>query len=506
MAPMMSIGKCVLSKTGPDGPDDIQRRIGLVNDDCENMAIQIRNVLKTLGNCKHSVSAEYFHGEPTERLSDAGVEQRNKDMETLRGMRIGNLSKREQRCILLTGEVIHENVEAELGYFVTGSASQACDTPACDTSTKGTKEGLSVFSVELPTSIGQGIGVFDRTEPRCKPPRQTPFTQSDPGAEFDAGSGGLSGHCTCTLHVTRPDDLIQAQPVEGTGFVILDEADKKISVYHRGSLTPADQKLTDNPEDVGQFDGKITVDNVVDVTIEGFITSQVSTICSAMAVLGCSMRTSMVLGMAMGVKHNMEKFYKNIVSSGRYQMVQRHRETGLKPGCDVKKFVSQGVFHKISLDSVTKPGERLDGQSIRDRMGAASCAMIEVYDPESDAYKQYNEDARLMCEALAPLGMTIQAQEEHILSKYFIFDSLLEFFPGEKALRKQYGAHNCFTFFVTYLPDDTTVAGGQKALHDIKTRVDHMNNQFVNVIFADPRVTPAGEVVVLIKLYAYLYK
>lgn len=487
----MSIGKCVLAKTGPGGPNDIHRRIGLVNDDCENSAIQMRNVLRTLATCKTSVSAEYFHG-PIGGLSDKQTKQREVDMETLRGMRIGNLSKREQRCILLIGEAIHGSVEAELGYFVTGSASQTSDTD-------DTKEGLSV---QLPVSVGQGIGVFNATdESRCNPPRRTPFTQKD--AAVDSETGGLSGHCTCTLHSTRPDGHIQAMPVEGTGFVIMTGADIKVKVFHRGALTPANETITENTGDVGRFNEKITVDNVVDVTMDGFVTSHVATICSAMSVPECSMRASMVMGTAVSVKNNMEKFYKNLVSTGRYQMVQKHRNSGIQPGCDVKKFVAQGVFPTISIDSITKDGGQLDGISILKRMGNAPAAMIEVFDKDTEEFENYNKSAQLMSDALAPLRMTVAAQDQHIACKYWNLDSLQAFFPGESALLKQYGENNSFTFFVSYLPNDTSTAGEQTALRAIKARVDHMNNQFVNVRFADPHMTPAGEFVVLIKMYAY---
>ncbi|KAJ1475928.1 hypothetical protein T484DRAFT_1750848 [Baffinella frigidus] len=473
-------------------------------DDCESSATNTRNTLKTLRVCSNSVSAAYFHGS-TDASSAVGVKQRKRDEEVLRDMKLGNLSKKEQRCILLAGEVIHENVDCRIGYFVTGSASQTNDTG----STKG------CFQVQPPQTTG--LGVIGGCHQHAQPPRNVPFTRTEaPAARTEAPAAfggstqseapaaveeGLSGHCTCTLSVTRPDGHIHTNIVEGTGYVRMGKFATPFNIYHRGTLTPADQKLTDNVKDVGKFAEDIRVDNAVDVTMRALLPSHVSTIASAMVVPGCSMRSEMAMGTDTDVSGNMEKFYKMHVSFGSYQVVQVHGEDGVKPGGEVKALVAQRVFPKIQLGDLSKKGGPVDGRSIRAQMGTSPIAMVEVIDQNSAELKQYTADAQFLCDALSPLGLSVDTQDEHVFSKFCNFESLQMHFPGEKELLQKYGAENTFTFFVSYQPDDTSPAGLLQASKDIGALIDHMNNQFVNVRFAEAYETPGGEWFVLVKMY-----
>jgi hypothetical protein len=204
----------------------------------------------------------------------------------------------------------------------------------------------------------------------------------------------------------------------------------------------------------------------------------------------------MVLGTAMNTKNNAESFYRVLVSDGCYQLIQADAGDGIMPGADVKAYINQKVFQVQQLEEVKK-----SPQMCRREMGKARCAMIQVFDPKSKETKTNLSNCQRMGEALNPLGLSVAAQEEHIMSKFCDFPSLTVHFPNDKELSKEYGAKNFFITFMTYLPTADNLFDRTKQIQDIKTKIRYMNEKYLNVRFADPVETPAGEHIAMIKIY-----
>ena len=215
-----------------------------------------------------------------------------------------------------------------------------------------------------------------------------------------------------------------------------------------------------------------------------------------MAVTGCDSRPDMVLGTAIGTKNNVDSFYRVLVNDGCYQLVQADERDGIMPGADVKAYINQKVFQVQQLDEVRK-----SPQISRQKMGKAKCAMVQVFDPKSKETKTNLSNCQRMGEALNPLGLSVAAQEEHIMSKFCDFTSLKVHFPNDKELSTMYGVKNTFVTFMTYLPTADNVVDRTKQIQDIKKKIAYMNDKYVNVRFADPVETPTGEHIAMIKIY-----
>jgi hypothetical protein len=477
--PFMSM-KGVMLRQGPDGPKDVRRRVGMNTDDCENCAIQMKHVVGTCATNTNRVSAEYFHG-PANR-SNANFQE---DEESLREMKIGKLSKREQRVILLTNEVIGKSTDINIGYFVTGSASKASDV---HTEEEGDTASGSL-AVKFPIETGAGTG--------ARLPRRSLLASKLPGTAAGVSTSGCGGHCTCSVHVTRKDGLIQMGVVEGTGHVQLVPANIPFDVRHRGTLDAAD--TTQNHDDayckkVGRFNGPITLDNVADITTHANLGLHVTTITASMAVPGCDMRPDMVLGTAKEIDGNANSFYTAAVSLGCNQMVQTDDKDGIKPGMDVKQLINQKVFqvHKLK-DAKDSP------QEIRNKMGKATGAMVQIYNPKSKESKEHVLNCQRIGAAIGPLGLSVAMQEKHIMSKFCDFASLKAHFPNDKTLSKKFGRG--FITFVAYNIKTDCPVKRTKTHKAIVDHIKYLNDKYVNVSFADPLETPAGELMALIKIY-----
>ena len=514
MLPFMTITKSIMMKTGPLGPDDIQTRVGMNTDDCENCAFQGRSVLATLLTGSQCIQGEHFHNmhpiattgstctvqtdSPAGGIGNTVANKATHD-ETIRRMRIGNLPKQDQRRILLAAEVIGQKVICNLGYFVTGSPSQSNDsvhTASATEFTKGTTcshtayapETSSSMLIDMPSDVGSAMQLIG-SKPSGQRISQRMTTNSE--------GGGLSGHCTCTLSVLRKDGFLHTDLVENTGYVIMGKGDIPCEVKHRGVLTAsgAPDNSDEAAEKIGYFKGPVLVDNAVDVTVKGLLSTHVQTIAAGLQVPGSTMRPSMFMGTSEQVSANMDTFYKKIVSTGGYQCVQLDHTGAVQPGADVKKLVNQKVIPVVSL-ATAKLGEK----AVRNAMGAAKIAMVQVVDHMNAAYVQFGEDCTHFRQAMAPPRASIKLQDTAMLGKLGSPMSLKVNFPDDHALVAQYGDASR-TFFVTHVAQDDSAEGHKKVLSSIATLVKHKNKQFVNVRFAKPIVTASGEILTLYRIY-----
>ena len=506
MLPFGTALKAVMMKTGTSVTDKVVMRVGMNSDDCENSAFESKAVLDTLRAGSECVSRDFFHGSK-DNPSSSSTYSSAKDEETLRCMRLGNLSKTEQRHILLAAQVIGTKVQAHLGYFVTGAASQANDMKHVDarsSSSSSTTNGAAsavhsppssqraaaaTMSVTLPSTQGGGLNAFG-----CKPPGQR--ISSSHGRTTDAAeASGLSGHCTCTLSILRNDGFLHSTVVEGTAHVRTAAGDVPCEVRHRGLLSA---KIEDNKRvagAAGYFKGPITVDNAVDVTIKGLLSSHVSSISTRLQVPGSNMRACMFMGTSEHVSGNCDTFYKKIVSTGPYQCVQRDGQNGVQPGADIKKFLNQRV-HPIIPKEVAALGE----DAVVKHMGASTCAMIQVVDTKSPAYKKFEDDSHLFRRTMSPLRLSPANQDRHMLSALGSLASLQVNFPDDAKLKND-NKMSTFTCFVTHVPTGDTLEAHNKVLNGIENHVLQMNSEYVNVRVAKPVVTGSGEIVTLYRIY-----
>lgn len=514
MLPFMTITKSIMMKTGPGGPDDIQTRIGMNTDDCENCAFQGRSILGTLLSGSACVPGEHFHNSPlnqvgnpvgtasTYTISTSTAKSINpntaKYEETLRRMRIGNLSKQDQRRILLAAEVIGQNVVCNLGYFVTGSPSQSNDsvhTASVADFTKGTTSASTVYASENSTSTQIQIPI-DTESNLDLFGSKTPGQRISQGMTTNAASGGLSGHCTTTLSVLRNDGYMHMDIVENTGYVIMGTGDIPCEISHRGTLSsgPADNSDA-TASKIGRFNGPITLENAVDVTMKGHLSTHVQTIASGLQVPGANMRPSMFMGKSMDVDGNMDSFYKQIVCTGGNQFVQVDSNGCLQPGACVKKMVNQKVFKVVPLKTAI-----LGEKDVVESIGTAQIAMVQVVDQTNSEYKKFGEDCSRFRQAMAPPRASIQLQDTAMLGQLGSPTSLKVNFPDTLALDTKYG-DSCRTFFVTHVCVDDSPRGRAKVLETLTAMIKHKNTQFINVRFANPIVTPSGELLSLYKIF-----
>jgi hypothetical protein len=445
-------------------------------DDCENFAIQMKHVIGTCTTNTNRVSAEYFHG-PANR-SKAGFQE---DEESLREMKIGKLSKREQRVILLANEVIGTTPKMSIGYFVTHSPSEASDVHSdaeVHTASGSPADKLSV-------QVGAWTG--------ARLPRRSLLASKLPGTAAGVSTSGCGGHCTCTINVTRNDGLIQVGIVEGTAHVQLLPANIPFDVRHRGTLNASNPKQDDAYcKHVGRFNGPIQLDNVADITTHANLGLQVTAITAAMMVPGSDTRGALVLGTDKDIEGNASGFYGAIVSAGHSQMVQADNKDGIKPGMDVKEFLNQKVFPVFTLESA-----KASAQETRKKMGKAKGAMVQVFDHTSKESKEHAANCRRLGEAIGPLGLSVKMQEKHVTSKFCDFSSLQANFPdnGEKVSGKP------FYTFATYTITEDCPVKKAKVTQAIFDHVKYLNDKYVNVRFAEPVETPAGELIAMIKIH-----
>jgi hypothetical protein len=494
MLPFGTVLKAVMMKTSPTNPDDVALRVGMNTDDCENCAFETMNVLNTLSVGSSCVSGKHFHRQiPNNAIGDKNTT----DEETIRHMRMGNLSKQDQRRILLVAQVIGENVKCHLGYFVTGSPSQANDIKKTQSHLAHTTDAYASpcgntaiqpnTFVELPSTIGDGLNAFG-----CKPPGQRISYNTNTGSGTTAG---LGGHCTCTLSVMRKDGFLHTNVVEGTAHVHMGPGDIPCELSHRGTLSAVgddDKKIAGA---IGYFKGPINIENAVDVTIKGLLSSHILTISNRMQVPGSTMRPCMFMGTSEHVSGNMDSFYKKIVSTGTYQCVQLNKSGGIQPGADVKKYVNQRVLPIVSA-KVASMGE----QAVLGAMGNATCAMVETVDTSSPAYKKYEVDCMLFSRMMSPLRFSPEDQDRYMLSTLGSPFSLKVKFPDEAALLTRYG-NSTHTSFVTHVAVNDTVEGRHEMLKAIQNHVTQINSEYVNVRVATPIVTDSGEVLTLFKIF-----
>jgi hypothetical protein len=517
MLPFMTLNKSIMMKTGPGGANDIHTRIGMNTDDCENCAFQGRSVLATLSTGASCVPGEHFHGNVpnvstnstcvvggtaqtinTGSLTDANATHE----ETLRRMRIGNLPKQDQRRILLAAEVIGKTVRCNLGYFVTGAPSQSNDSvhKDSDKSSDGTKAACTSYEKGSPSSIG--IDISSNVDDSLNLFGSKPAGQRISKGVTTNGGGGLSGHCTCTLSVMRSDGFLQTDLVENTGYVVMGKGDIPCEVQHRGMLTSTESP--DNSDEtakkLGSFNGLVTIDNAVDVTVRGLLSTHVQTIATGLQVPGSNMRPSMFMGTSTSVSGNMDKFYKKIVSTGGYQCVQIDSDGIVQPGADVKKLVNQRVVPVIPLETAKK-----GGPDVKAYMGKSPIGLVQVVDSTNNRYKEYGKDCTRFRKAMAPPRAAIHVQDSEMLGKLGSPTSLKVNFPDEHIMTSKYG-NNSHTFFVTHVPQDTSTAGHAKLYAAINTLVKHKNQQFVNVRFAKPIQTDSGEILTLYRIHGVVDK
>lgn len=489
MLPTFTALKAIMMKVGATDTDDVEVRVGMNSDDCENSAFESKAVLDTLRAGADCVCGDYFHrGQCSQAYNPAH------DEEILRCMRLGNLSMKEKRHILLIAQVVGTKVQANLAYFVTGAASQANDMKHTDTdahrrSDSGTLRSSvnNAMAVTLPVTVGSGLNAFG-----CKPPGQR---VSHHMTTTGAGGTGLSGHCTCTLSILRSDGFLHSTVVEGTAHVRMSTGDIPCEVRHRGLLVKAvndDEKVKGT---IGYCGGPITMDNAIDVCVKGLLSSHVANISTRLQVPGSNMRPCMFMGVSEHVTGNCDLFYKKIVSTGPYQCVQLNDNNGVQPGADFKKFLKQRVMPIISTE-VASRGE----SAVVKAMGNAMCAMVQVIDTKTPEYKKYEDDAYLFRRTMSPLRLSPAEQDRHMLSSLGSLASLLVNFPDNARLMSEYKM-STFTCFVTHVATDDTVEGRNKVLNSIENHVRRMNSEYVNVRLAKPVITGGGEIVTLYRIY-----
>ena len=554
MLPYGTALKSIMMRTGPGGPDDTQVRVGMNTDDCENCAFQGKAIMDTLLVGSGCVSRDYFHpptvcatGAPAPGVSGRtgaparaprhGVSAQNTadDQETIRLMRLDSHSKVDQRHILLAAEVLAENINVNLGFFITGGASKSNDTngqvpvgqqqqqqaargalptggaasasasgakstPTCTTATPTPTASAITTSntpaavggngivVKLPATVGNGMQALGSKPLGRRLAHRT--TGADTGKDAAASAPVFSGHCTTTLGLMRKDGHMHTHISEGTGYVLMGAGDIPCTVYHRGEVSAEDEA----DKDVGYFNGPINTDHAVDVTVNGLMSSHVATINAGLCVTGANMRGAMYMGQSMHIKNNMSSFYNNVISLGAMQCVQAVGENSVKPGADVKTFVNQKVHPVIDIETA-----KLGHAHVRKALNGATCGFIRVADTASKDHRQFTNNCMDMSKALSPLRLGIQTQDKACLSNLGTLDSLVVNFPQDEKLKTKFG--HAQTFFVTHVVHNEAPENYTKVLNAITAKARQKNSVFVNVSFAEPVVTASKEIIQFWRLY-----
>lgn len=491
MLPFGTAMKAIMMKSGPTEKDPVQVRVGMNTDDCENCAFQSKAVMDTLTTGSKCVSGEYFHGSKDGSTYNSAI-----DDETIRSMRLGSLPKQEQRHILLTAQVVGKMVKAHLAYFVTGSASKANDTKDtkasagsdryatnnCTTGVNHTKMAANLSSV-----AGGGVGAFGSKPLGHRVGR-------DVSTDAEAG-GGLSGHCSCTLNITRSDGSLRSVVVEGTAPVRMAPADIPGVINHRGTLAAEINDDTKIAGSAGHWKGPFAIDNAVDVSMKALVPSHVATISNRLQVKGSTMRAEMILGEALHIKGNMESFYNSLVSMGCFQCVELNGKGGIQPGADVKTFVAQKVQPIIEADDAAK------GEShVVEKMGDATCALIRTLDTNNAEYKTFEANSGRFRQTMSPLRLSIEHQDRHMLNSLGSLESLKVNFPDDEKLTLAYGPLS-YISHVTHVPSDDSVEGHAKICKHIDNHAKQMNSEYTNVRIAKSVIVGSGEIVTHYKLY-----
>lgn len=491
MLPFGTAMKAIMMKSGPTEADPVKVRVGMNTDDCENCAFQSKAILDTLTCGSKCVSGDYFHGAKDNKTYNSAS-----DDETIRCMRLGNLPKNDQRHILLAAHAVGKMVQANLSYFVTGSASKANDVKSTKTSTES---GVHVKnncmsqlngpnpSVDLSAEAGNGLNAFGSKSMGQRVGRHL-NTDSEAGA-------GLSGHCTCTLNIIRTDGMVHTTIVEGTAHVRMGPGDKASTVDHRGTLS---SKVDDDAKIKGAggyWKGPYNVDNAVDVSLKGLPSSHVATISNRLQVPGSNMRASMFMGTSEHVSENCETFYKNIVSLGAYQCVQTNGKGGVRPGADVKKYLNQKVLPVIS-SAIAIKGEA----AVVEAMGEATCAVVQAIDTGTENYAVFTKNSARFRSAMSPLRLSIECQDRYMLNSMGSLNSLKVNFPDDEKLKAKYG-NVYYTSHVTHVPHDDSTEGHAKICESIGNHALHMNSEYVNVRIASPVTIGSNEIVTLYRVY-----
>jgi hypothetical protein len=271
--------------------------------------------------------------------------------------------------------------------------------------------------------------------------------------------------------------------------------DEPVEVCHRGTVDAPDEQLAEAPGFNGKFNEVITVDNCVDITVRGTLSSHVTVIANRLIVPGTSMRPCIFMGTGWKCHKNVRKFYKEAVSAGTNQFLQVNNKNQLEPGADVKTLINQKVIPKIKKETLKKGDD-----AIIQEMGNAKCAMFAATDPLLPSYVQFQEDAKIFSRAMSPLRMNPEKQQEHMLSKLGGLSTLKVNFPSSEALDKKHGK-NQRTFFVTHVAKDDSPAGRAKVFKSIVDLTEHMNKDYVNVRFALPVEMPSGEILTHYRIY-----
>ena len=552
MLPFMSVSKSIMMKNGPGGVDDVVLRVGMNTDDCENCAFESKAVVDTLESGAKCVQGDLFHisTSPTSTAtttgqittdettadkistdktstdktttdktttdktttdktsSDPTVSTIAADEEVLRRMYLGSLGKQDQRRMLLCAETLGK-IQVNLGYFVTGSASQASDKKEPSTHSGVTEshpqyntvQTCNVYSpctpsvsskvVDLPENVGSGLKAFGEKTPG----RQLVHETTDKSTSAEPAQSGLSGHCTCTLSITRKDGFLQTTVVEGTAHVLMSAGDIPCEVSHRGIIGAPSTATSEGIGVNGTFNAPITVDNSLDMTVNALLSCHVNTISSRLQVPESNLRPCVFMGTSEKVSANMDVFYKKIVSTGAFQCIQTYGDDGIEPGADVKSFVNQRVIPIVPLEIASK------GQTAtRKAMGAAKCAMVEVVDTKGEKYQQFARDCKMFSRAMSPLRFSPENQERYMLDSLGAIPQMQVNFPDSAKLAKKHG--KCIrTFFVTTVAKDDSPAGRAKVLKALKHQIAQMNNDYVNVRVASPVIMASGEMVTLYRIY-----
>jgi len=511
MLPYGSI-KSAMFREGPGGPDDVQMRIGMNTDDCENGAIQGKAIFDTLLIGSACVSRDHFHppvamatgagvsGAASTRPSAQNAQSIAEDKEAVRLMRLDTHSKLDQRRILLCAEVLGEKVTVNLGFFITSAPSQSNDTngqvsghgSAFGTTSTASNAppatGSSGLVVGLPASVGSGMQALG-----SKPLGRRLVHRTGASTEKDAAAAGpaYGGHCTNTLSVMRSDnEHMYVHITEGTGYVFNCPANIPFEVSHRGEVGAGDVAN----RNVGYCGGPINTDHAVDVTVKGLISSHLAAINAGMSVPGANMRPTMVLGDSQDIDENLDSFYSKLINIGGMQCVQAHGINDIKPGVDVKTFVNQKVHRILDLKTASE-----GHAAVHKKLDGATCGLIRVANPETADHRVFTKNCQAISQALSPLRLSIQTQDKSCLSLLGRLDSLIVNFPEDKQLKAKFG--HAETFFVTHVVCNEEPTNYNKVLSAITAKARQKNSVYVNVRFAEPVQYASKEIMQFFRIY-----
>lgn len=507
MHPFGTIFKSTMFKNGPGGPNDIQMRVGMNTDDCENSGFESKAIIDNIGVAAELVGGFLFHTAVNGLVNGIATDLETipTDEENLRQMHLGSLPKQDQRRILLTCETIKHNIKSHLSYFVSGSPSKANDSTSASTNNSidappntenDTKHVSNVYSssipsvsknmVVLPTVVGNGMNTFGSE----KPSHDTNDTAGE--------SGGLGGHCTNILSMIRSDGSVHSTIAEGTAPVVLIEADHKITISHRTEVSSKPPDPNRKIGILGKCGDPIKVENCVDLKMDAVLSAHVSTIATRLQVPGASMRPAGIMSYGKGCTENCETFYRNSVSVGSCQMVQADDGDGVLPGADVKTFLNQRVAQRFDSDAAAK-----GGKFVRSQMGNAKVAYVETHDTTTPEAIKNREICRNHMRAMSPLAWKTDQQDELQLNPLGGIDTLKQNFPDSAELDKKHGKNTC-TLWVTHVALNDTPAGRAAVLKSIGNLTKQLNNDYVEVRFSLPKMLQSGEMVTWYKIWGPL--